>query len=94
MAGVLSVVPEPRTCRDGWHGYHETAGRGSHGDDSLPIFTDDHPAGNRSGVPGVGCGQGKQAAGLARSPVAITAVRHCAGKAGVRALAPDAPGAA
>jgi hypothetical protein len=58
------------------------------------IFMDDHPAGNRPGVLEVGCGQGKQATGLARSPVAITAVRHSAGKAGARALVPDAPGAA
>ena len=93
MAGVLSVVPDPRTCRDGWHEYHGTAGKGSHGDDSLRIFTDDHLAGNRPGVPGA-CGQGKQATGPARSPVAITAVRHSAGKAGVRVLVPDAPGAA
>jgi hypothetical protein len=94
MAGVLSVVPDPRTCQDGWHGYHGTAGKGSHGDGSLRIFTDDHRAGDRPGVLGAGCGQGKQAAGVARSAAAITAVRHSAGKAGVRALAPDAPGAA
>lgn len=94
MAGVLSVVPDPRACRDGWHGYHGTAGKGGHGGGSLRIFTDDHPAGDRPGVPGAGCGRGKQATGLARSPVAITAVRHSAGKAGVRALVPDALGAA
>ena len=94
MAGVLSVVPDPRTCRDGWHEYHGTAGKGSHGDDSLRIFIDDHPAGNRPGVLEVGCGQGKQVTGLGRSPVAITAVRHSAEKAGVRAPVPDAPGAA
>lgn len=94
MAGVLSVVPDPRTCRDGWREYHGTAGKGSHGGGSLRIFIDDHPAGNRPGVLGADCGRGQQAAGLARSPVAITAVRHSAGKAGVRALVPDAPGAA
>ena len=94
MAGVLSVVPDPRTCRDGWHEYHGTAGKGSHGDDWPRIFTGDHPAGNRPGVLDAGCGQGQQATGLARSPVAVTAVRHSAGKAGVRALVPDAPGAA
>jgi hypothetical protein len=94
MAGVLSVVPDPRACRDGWHGYHGVAGKGSRGGGSLRIFTGDHLAGNCPGVLGAGCGQGQQAAGLARSPAAVAAVRHSAGKAAVRALVPGAPGAA
>lgn len=65
---------------------------------------DNPPAGDRLRVFELGCGQGKQAIGLARSgyrvsafgrsPVVITAARHNAEKAGVRALLPDAPGAA
>jgi methylase of polypeptide subunit release factors len=59
------------------------------------------PAGDWLRVFEFGCGQGKQAIGLARSgyrvssfdgsPVAITAARRNAEKAGVRALLPDAP---
>jgi hypothetical protein len=83
MAGVLSVVHDLRTFWDRWHECHAIAGKGSSGDDALRIFLDNHLAGDRLPVTAFG-----------RSPVAITAARHNAGKAGVRALVPDAPEAA
>ena len=104
MARVMSVVPGPRIFWARWHEFHTTAGKDSGGDEALRIFMDNLPAGDLLRVLEFGCGQGEQAIGRARSgcrvsafhrsPVAITAARRDAEKSGVRALLPDAPGAA
>jgi SAM-dependent methyltransferase len=94
MTEVISEVPDQRVFWDRWHESHTTAGKGSHGDDALRIFIDRLPEdGQGLRVLELGCGQGKQAIDLARSgyrvsafdrsPVAITAARHNAERAGV-----------
>jgi ubiquinone/menaquinone biosynthesis C-methylase UbiE len=93
MAELMSAVPDQRLFWDRWHETHTTAGKGSHGDDSLQIFADNLPHGKRLRVLELGCGQGKQAIHLARSghyvcavdrsPVAIAAAERNAADAGV-----------